>query len=409
MGTDANTPTDEPSSTPPDTQGTEIGVRPDISALIEQLKKLLEKLDVPKRKDTWDILSVLTAFLGTVVVSAVSLYLTQSFQRLEAQRTRDFQAQETARAAQFQQAQIESQRAQIRVEELKAITALAPLLASSDTATRETGRQLLQAVRDTSTREVETVARDVSAPDTRHKPAPTPSLLDQFARIALSSTTSSHERVTATRRIGEIATAPSTAPTERERAANIAAQIVTSKETPPEVKQAASQVIAKIKRVSLVEVEQLISTQPIKRDITEVILHHTASPADKFEGTDSILSLAQFQLTGLRWSRVSWHYALAPDGSIWLGAPLDEKAIHASHHNDTSVSVLLIMDGDKELPTDAQRKSLTVVLRSLFTRLTIKDPANSPEGRGFHFHRDYDERKSCPGSLLTKKAILGWL
>src|SRR5262249_56811612 len=99
----------------------------EISGLTEQLKKLVAKLDAPKRKDLWDILSALTPFLATVIVSGLGLYLTQSFQRLEAQRTHDFQAQEAARAALFSQSQIENQRAQIRVEELKAITALAPL------------------------------------------------------------------------------------------------------------------------------------------------------------------------------------------------------------------------------------------------------------------------------------------
>jgi len=410
MKIDTSPNSDETLSASPETQESETALQPGVSQLSEQLKKFIEKLDVPKRKDAWDILSVLTSFLGTVIVAAISLYLTQSFQRMEAQRAREFQAQEASRAAQFTQAQIESKRAQIRVEELKAMTTLAPLLASSDPVTRETARQLLQAVRDTGGEEAAVGTRGASTSPPQDEPKPAQSLLDQFARIALSTTISQSERIEATRRIGEIATAPSTGPAEREHAASIAAQIAKSEDTPPEVKQAASEVIAKIRLVSPAEVVHSISTQPIKRKVTEVILHHSATPAERFRGTDSILAFARFLLTEEHWNQVSWHFAVAPDGSFWLGAPLDEKAIHVVHHNDTSISIMLIMDGDKELPTEAQRRSLALVLRSLFDRLKIREPLNSPAGSGFHFHRDYAPgKKSCPGALLTKQMVLGWL
>ena len=35
--------------------------------------------------------------------------------------------------------------------------------------------------------------------------------------------------------------------------------------------------------------------------------------------------------------------------------------------------------------------------------------ANSPDGIGLHFHRDYDIRRNCPGSSMTKEMVVGWL
>lgn len=87
---------------------------------------------------------------------------------------------------------------------------------------------------------------------------------------------------------------------------------------------------------------------------------------------------------------------------------LDEKALHTPRHQDTSIAVMLLMDGKSELPTDAQRSSLAVVLQALFARLKLDGSPNSPDSVGFHFHRDYDLRKACPGPLLTKEMVLAW-
>jgi hypothetical protein len=398
----------------------------EISDLTEQLKKLVEKLNAPKRKDVWDILPVLTTFMGTVVIAGISLYVTQSYQRLESQRTHESQALESARVAQFNQSQIEAQRAQIRVEELKALTALAPLLASHDAGARATGKQMLQAVSATAAASpaagnpatgnpgaAKTGTADRSivtsvASDTAIRAASksSASVLDQFAEIALSSDASAQDRVAATRKIGDIATARTTSPAVRDRAANVAARIATSAEAPLEVKQAAAEVIAKIKRVTPDEVVQMIYSQPLTRKITELILHHATLPASAYKGAQTIFGIAESQLASLGY--VGWHYAIAADGAIWLGVPLNEKAINAPGHNQTSVAVMLLMDGNKELPTDAQRSSLVVVLNALFARLKLDATANSPDGIGFHFHRDYASNKTCPGSLLTKEMVLAW-
>ena len=95
--------------------------------------------------------------------------------------------------------------------------------------------------------------------------------------------------------------------------------------------------------------------------------------------------------------------AISADGAIWLGVPLDQEAIQAAGHNKTAVSVMLFLDGNKGLPTDAQRASLVLLLCALFRRLKIDASANAPDGVGFHFHRDYSRFKNCPGLCLQRK------
>lgn len=424
--------TDDVSPRPPkeaeDVNATTPAKAADLTALAEQIKKLVEKLDAPKRKGIWDIFPVLTTFMGTVVLAGISLYVTQSYQRQEAERTRAFQTAEAERAAKFNEAQLQMQRGQMRVEELKALTALAPFLSSRDAAAQATARQLLQAIKASgslTTFEEQPADSSSSGPNTKGNnsggsgfsvanpairvPArPSSSVLDNFAAIMLSPEASADERVTATRRIGDLATSRTATPALRQRAANLVAQVAVSPDVPPAVKEAAEEVIAKIKSVSPEEIASVVASQSYKRNITEVILHDAGIDANRYKGAETIKSIARSQL-GLFKSSYGWHYAISEDGVIWLGVPLDQAAVHVPHHKERSVSIMLFMNGTKENPTAAQQSSLKALLRALFDRLKIEPNPDAPDGVGFHFHRDYDKRRSCPGNFLTKEMVIGWV
>jgi acyl carrier protein len=395
---------------------------PELEKLAEEIKHLLEKLEPPKRKTIWDIFPLLTSFLGTVVLATLSLYVTQSSQK----QARDFQAAEADRAAKVTEAQLKMQRQQLRAEELKALTAVTPLLTSHDALARAVGRQLLEAVNasvgplsaGSENNDVSVPANSSGRGENRRgsissnfdsSPSASPvlssSLLDQFAAIALSSHNSPEQRVAATRKIGDLATAKSASPALRERAAGVAAEIAASA-APAPVKEAAAEVLANIKSVTPDEIAQVVNSQSINRKITEIILHHAGVDANKYKGAQTITNIAKLQLELFRGRTFGWHYAISADGAIWLGVPLDQQAIHARSHNAASVSVMLFMDGNKELPTNAQRSSLASLLRALFSRLKIEPNPNAPDGIGFHFHRDYPYRADCPGSLVTKEMVL---
>jgi len=107
-----------------------------MSELAAEIRKLGERLDAPKRKDWWERLPVLTGFISSVLIAVAGLYFTQAAQRTQAIRQQE-----------FQQAQIEVQQAQMHIEELKALTSVAPLLASHDSAERAVGFAILDAVK----------------------------------------------------------------------------------------------------------------------------------------------------------------------------------------------------------------------------------------------------------------------
>jgi hypothetical protein len=378
------------------------------SELVNLLSEISKKLDVPKKKDLWDKLPIITTFFGTAVIGGLTLVLTQSYQRLESNRQEK-----------FQEAQIAAQKSQIRIEELKAITSLSPLLASKDQSTREVGQQLLRAVSESSLPDIDpklsqppsetaTKASD-GASDQSHQADTSPkkklfSLIDKFAQIALASSESTPRRVEATKEIGRIAGASTTSLEAKERAVIAAATIALSSGAPAEVRRTASEIIASIKSISPERFATVIAKDSVTRKISEIILHHTAEPSiATYNGPESIYKMAESQMRIRKWSKISWHYAVSPDGTIWIGMPVNEPTSHASRRNPDSVSVLLVINGDKETPTEAQKRALGILLRDLLNKFQLSATENFTDQKGFHRYY-YD--KTCPGNNITKELVL---
>lgn len=380
----------------------------ELNELLSCLKELSKKLDVPKKKDLWDKLPIITTFLGTAVIGVLTLVLTQSYQRLESTRQEKFQV-----------AQIAAQKSQIRIEELKAITSLAPLLASKDPGTREVGKQLLRAVSESNLPDLDPVSRHLPADRVTKSLAVAPvqspltdsspkakqfSIIDKFAQIALASNEPTSRRVEATKEIGKIAGGLTTPLEVKERAVNAVTAIALSSGAPEEVRRTASEIVASIKSVSPEQFAAVIAKEPVTRKINEIILHHTTEPSiATYKGPETIFKMAESQMTIRNWSKISWHYAVSPDGLIWMGMPLNEQASHAVKRNHDSVSVLLVINGDKEMPTEPQKRALGILLRDLLTKFQLTAEENFSDQKGFH--RNY-YRKTCPGNNITKELIL---
>jgi hypothetical protein len=377
------------------------------SEFISHLKELSKKLDVPRKKDLWDKLPIITTFLGTAVIGVLTLVLTQSYQRLESNRQEKFQA-----------AQIATQKSQIRIEELKAITSLAPLLASKDPSTRDIGKQLLRAVSESNLSDIDPVSSylptDPVTKSLTGVPAHIPpkdstskarqfSLIDKFAQIALASNESTSRRIEATKEIGKIADGLTTPREVKERAVNAVTTIALSSGTPEEVRRTASEIVASIKSVSPEQFATVIAKDQVTRNISEIILHHTAEPSiATYKGPESIFKMAELQMKTRNWSKISWHYAVSPDGMIWMGMPVNEQTLHAAKRNFDSVSVLLVIDGDKETPTELQKRALGILLRDLLNKFQLSAEENFTDQKGFH--RNY-YGKTCPGNNITKELV----
>lgn len=155
------------------------------------------------------------------------------------------------------------------------------------------------------------------------------------------------------------------------------------------------------------EIAEVIRHQPCRRRIDELVLHHTFDPsAAHFRGEPSVEAILRYHVVDKGWHNLAYHYLIAPDGTTWLGRPLDAIGTHTVGHNDHSVGVCLILNGDVEDPSPAQTQACATILRTLCQRFHLKPERNFAEGRGFH--RDY-ANKTCPGNRITKRLVLEWL
>jgi len=152
----------------------------------------------------------------------------------------------------------------------------------------------------------------------------------------------------------------------------------------------------------------VVRGQACARGISEVILHHTWSPtASQYRGIQTIKGIHNYHVNERGWSDIGYHYLVAPNGAIWLGRPLSRDGGHVLGRNSGTIGVSLILNGDVELPKDAQIAAVAALLGSLFSRFGIRAAENFiPGKRGFHRH--YAD-KSCPGTLITESMVLGWL
>lgn len=106
------------------------------------------------------------------------------------------------------------------------------------------------------------------------------------------------------------------------------------------------------------------------RDIKEIIVHCSATP----EGKDySVSDIRRWHLAR-GFSDIGYHYVIYRDGSIHKGREESKVGAHCKGHNSHSIGVCYIggveKDGKtpKDTRTDAQRKSLLVLLTELKQR-----------------------------------------
>ncbi len=133
---------------------------------------------------------------------------------------------------------------------------------------------------------------------------------------------------------------------------------------------------------------------PNSRTINEIIVHCSATA----EGKDFTVSDIKKWHLARGFSDIGYHYVIYRDGSINKGRDESKIGAHCTGHNSHSIGVCYIggcaKDGKtpKDTRTDAQKKSLLVLLRELKTKY--------PKAT-IHGHREF-ANKACP-SFDAKK------
>ena len=123
------------------------------------------------------------------------------------------------------------------------------------------------------------------------------------------------------------------------------------------------------------------------KQITEIIIHCTATPAGRDLHVDDIRRYHLQQ----GFETIGYHYLIALDGTIEQGRALDLIGAHCLGHNDRSIGVAYVGGVTSDMTpadtrTDAQRKSLVKLvdeLRGRYPRASV------------HGHREF-AAKACP-------------
>ncbi|MEO8621276.1 MAG: peptidoglycan recognition family protein [bacterium] len=385
--------------------------------------------DQPKTRDFWDKLQILSSFFSTVVLAGGALVFTKWYEARQSQTAleeRRLDAENRNRTEMHQR----------RLAEVDAAIRLVPSLASKDPQQRAVAENILAIVRQQDSLATARQSTSPTGPVQKNAPAKSgvvehvleslrPSLprstsatflpesrLDLLAALslALKKDAPDSARTAATRRVTEFALSSTAPVAEKEKAAVAIAQIAADASAPAAARRLASDVLARIRSVSYDRIQATIDSMTLTRPIQEVVLHHSALPdIASYRGAASIFALAKFQAEELRWNRLSWHFAVAPDGTVWVGTPLDTAAFHLGNTalHKVTVSVLMILNGDKELPTAEQQRSTARLLSVLLRRLQLTPEQNFRAGHGFH--SDYRPEKSCPGRKITRDVVLDWL
>lgn len=129
----------------------------------------------------------------------------------------------------------------------------------------------------------------------------------------------------------------------------------------------------------------LVTSSP---DITMIVVHHSASPHGR--GDDAAAIHRWHQERGF--DGCGYHWVITEHGALQAGRPWYWQGAHVAGHNEGSLGICLIGEGDftgEQLHT----------LRELYNELRLQWPEAI-----WRNHRDLDSDSACPGF-----DAVGWL
>ncbi|MEI6949606.1 peptidoglycan recognition family protein [Paraflavisolibacter sp. H34] len=388
----------------------------------KNLALLIEKIDGRKKRDVWDRFQILASFISSVLFAGVGLYFTTVYNHREADRQEKLQSAQLAMAEREEKRDSLMKHSQLRIEELNAITNITPFLASKDENIRRYAMFALQ-----SLFKKEDIAVSLANKSYENNNLKKLSLNDTIRSKLLSKTNGSvllsyalmvieqdvplEEKKVAVKNLKDAVINPQATQKVQEEAAKYLSMIAGSEKVPTDIRETALDYLKDIRRIQRSSIISEIEREKVERNVDELILHHTWKPDIKtYRGEKTIQNIAQVMVNDRGYSRAAWHYIVSPDGLVWTGRPLNMIPASIMTHNNGTISIEIILNGDEELPTDEQKKSLGILLSALCKRFNIDPKYNFSENRGFH--SDYPimgKVKSCPGKLIKKDMVLSWI
>ncbi|NCD71725.1 peptidoglycan recognition protein family protein [Mucilaginibacter agri] len=372
------------------------------SELVTQLKKLIEKLDKPK-KDIYTWVGLATSFFSTVVIAGLSLY----FSNKESARSYEYNIRQMEMQKAASSQQLELQKANLKLEEMKVLNSLIPAISSKNISEKVATLNLLKAFNVPYNATGVTKVTDKKEPvkgsgvliaenKDNNVFLATNKFLELLLATAQSPDKSTSNRQEALLKASKLLMSHKTTPQLKDKAISVFTTIAASANEPAALKQTAFDILKDIKNIPYEQLAPMILKENITRQINTIIIHHTGAPFSLSNySADKIFTIANFQKSELKWNKASWHYLIAPDGTVWTGVDLNLSAIHAGRFNKASISVCFYVDGEKELPTTAQMSTFRNLTNLLTTKFKLPADSIIP-------HRNLPPHfKSCPGKLIT--------
>mgnify|MGYP002622132162 CR=1 FL=1 len=124
------------------------------------------------------------------------------------------------------------------------------------------------------------------------------------------------------------------------------------------------------------------------RQITEIIIHCTATP----EGRDVSLDDIRQWHRAHGFADIGYHYIIHLDGSVSKGRPLNQPGAHCVGHNANSIGIAYVggLATDKKTPKDTRTERQKTSIRNLLRELLTQFPKAMVHG-----HREF-ANKACP-------------
>lgn len=151
-------------------------------------------------------------------------------------------------------------------------------------------------------------------------------------------------------------------------------------------------------------IEEYIKSVPVLRSITNIQIHHTASPtlhgyALAKDKEAVIRAMWTYHTKSRGFRDIAQHFSVAPDG-VWDGRPLDWDSggfLGAQNIGGICIEIIGNFDLGKEQFTGATAENTYRLVAALKRRWPAAD---------IRFHRDQPGAgKSCPGTSINKAAF----
>jgi hypothetical protein len=157
-----------------------------------------------------------------------------------------------------------------------------------------------------------------------------------------------------------------------------------------------------IKKVSLDDALGIIKADVPSRDIKIIVLHHFWKPtAANYKGERTMKAVRRAHRKR-GWSDISYNWVCGPDGSIWTGRSLKKRGAHTIGHNSDSVGLAMCLNGDNEAVSRAMSDMVISLAAGVAEQYGMSE-------QDLHFHRDFADYKSCPGTGLKREEWREWL